>query len=267
MSKILDWIKAHKVATIFIILGAFFLPLVFVHIAYRISAVTPWFSSTWNSGDLITYFAGFEAFFGTVFLGAITVRQNDKANELNTRMIKNEELRGVFERQPNLIIEKSIIQPFFGKYNPSNLDYILIPRDCSAQEYISNCLLYQISFELLNVSNTYASIMIIDMDMYILDKQKNSAIHKRIIFDKYLYDDCISIYNIAPKKTETVSFLVDRATLFTPLMKIFHLHIRISNSVGEIYIETISLTTRNAPGSPVFEVVSHIIMPIKDETL
>lgn len=30
MSKILDWIKAHKVATIFIILGAFFLPLIIV---------------------------------------------------------------------------------------------------------------------------------------------------------------------------------------------------------------------------------------------
>ncbi|MPM49003.1 hypothetical protein SDC9_95731 [bioreactor metagenome] len=100
MSKVLDWIKAHKVATVFIILGAFFLPLIFVHIAYRINAINPWFSSTWDSGDLITYIAGFEALVGTVILGIIAVRQNEKVIEMNENMIKREEKRDAFERQP-----------------------------------------------------------------------------------------------------------------------------------------------------------------------
>jgi hypothetical protein len=62
MSKILDWVKKHVWQTILIALGIFFLPLILVHIAYRISAVSPWFASTWYPGELITYIAGVEAF-------------------------------------------------------------------------------------------------------------------------------------------------------------------------------------------------------------
>ena len=100
MSKILDWIKKHVWQTILIVLGLFFLPLSLVHIAYRITAVSPWFASICGAGELITYIAGFEAFIGTVFLGIVAVRQNDKANELNELMLKREEKRDFYERQP-----------------------------------------------------------------------------------------------------------------------------------------------------------------------
>ncbi|MEZ4508113.1 MAG: hypothetical protein R2881_00130 [Eubacteriales bacterium] len=49
---------------------------------------------------MITYIAGFEAFFGTIFLGVVAIRQNEVANLLNERMHKAEEKRDFDERQP-----------------------------------------------------------------------------------------------------------------------------------------------------------------------
>lgn len=104
MSKILDWIKKHVWQTILIGFGLFVLPLIIVHVAYRIPAVSPWFASTWQAGELITYIAGFEAFIGTVVLGAVAVRQNDKANELSERVFRVEEESNLFAHYPNLVI-------------------------------------------------------------------------------------------------------------------------------------------------------------------
>lgn len=104
MSKILDWIKKHVWQTILIGLAAFFVPLILVHVAYRISAVSPWFASTWEAGELITYIAGFEAFIGTVFLGSVAAKQNEIAINLSEKQIKVQESQGLFERQPELSI-------------------------------------------------------------------------------------------------------------------------------------------------------------------
>ncbi|PKM40978.1 MAG: hypothetical protein CVV04_00515 [Firmicutes bacterium HGW-Firmicutes-9] len=111
MSKILDWIKKHIWQTAMIGFSLFFLPLILVHIAYRIPAISPWFASTWQAGELITYIAGFEAFLGTVVLGLVAIRQNDKSNELNERMLNAEEKRDLFERQPIIdVLDCSISQ-------------------------------------------------------------------------------------------------------------------------------------------------------------
>lgn len=104
LSNILDWVKKHVWQTVLIVFGLFFLPLILVHIAYRIQAISPWFTSAWEAGELITYIAGFEAFLGTVFLGIIAAQQNEKATKLNERMLTNEENRDSFERQPCLMI-------------------------------------------------------------------------------------------------------------------------------------------------------------------
>ena len=87
MSKILDWIKKHVWQTILIGFGLFVLPLIIVHVAYRIPAVSPWFASTWQAGELITYIAGFEAFIGTVALGCATVYLNASANKLSSSLL------------------------------------------------------------------------------------------------------------------------------------------------------------------------------------
>ena len=105
MSKILDWIKKHVWQTVLIGFGLFFLPLILVHVAYRIPATSPWFASTWEAGELITYIAGFEAFLGTVALGGATVYLNRKANEINTKLLDHEKKRTAFERQPEIAVK------------------------------------------------------------------------------------------------------------------------------------------------------------------
>ena len=95
MSKILDWIKKHVWQTILIGFGLFFIPLILVHVAYRIPAISPWLASSWNSGELLTYIAGFEAFIGTVFLGITSVN-------LNENLLNHEKLKSLFERKPEI---------------------------------------------------------------------------------------------------------------------------------------------------------------------
>lgn len=112
MSKILDWIKKHVWQTVLIGFGLFFMPLILVHVAYRIPAISPWFASTWQAGELITYIAGFEAFIGTVFLGVVAVRQNDEANELSELMLKAKEKQDLFERQPIVSISNGTAEFF-----------------------------------------------------------------------------------------------------------------------------------------------------------
>jgi len=102
MSKILDWIKKHVWQTVLIGFGLFILPLILVHIAYRIPAISPWFASTWESGELITYFAGFEAFIGTIFLGFVATRQNEEANEISNRVFNHELRRSIYEYIPEI---------------------------------------------------------------------------------------------------------------------------------------------------------------------
>ena len=109
MKKYLDWIVAHKTKTGLIVFGLFIIPLIVIHLLYK--WITPHYmlQSSWSSGELITYIAGFEAFVGTIVLGIIAVRQNEKVIEMNERMIKREEKRDAFERQPILEISNCTV--------------------------------------------------------------------------------------------------------------------------------------------------------------
>ena len=88
MRKILERIKKHKKMTFGLCIFVFLFPLVAVHVLFKINAINNWFAATWSAGELLAYIAGFEAFLGTVVLGAITVYQSDKANEANERLSK-----------------------------------------------------------------------------------------------------------------------------------------------------------------------------------
>lgn len=88
MRKILEWIKKHKLLTFGLCVLTFSLPLIVVHMLFKTPAINNWFTATWSAGELLAYIAGFEAFLGTVVLGAITVYQSDKANEANERLNK-----------------------------------------------------------------------------------------------------------------------------------------------------------------------------------
>ena len=86
MKKLLDWIKNHKWMTILICALLFVVPLVTVHILFKIPAWSDCLAAEWSAGELLAYIAGFEALLGTVFLGLITVYQTERANYVTERL-------------------------------------------------------------------------------------------------------------------------------------------------------------------------------------
>lgn len=86
MEKILNWILKHKIITALLCVIAFAAPLVVVHIVFNIEPDNQWFAAKWGAGDVLSYVAGFEALLGTVILGAVTMRQSGRANEMNVRL-------------------------------------------------------------------------------------------------------------------------------------------------------------------------------------
>lgn len=75
MVSVLEWIKKNKGKTIFICLLLFILPLVVVHFLFKLHG-PGWLVAEWTAGDVLGYVAGFEAFLGTVALGALALWQN-----------------------------------------------------------------------------------------------------------------------------------------------------------------------------------------------
>ena len=68
MKRLLDWIKTHTGATILICALFFVVPLVTVHILFKIPAWSDCLVAVWSAVELLAYIAGFEALIGTVFL-------------------------------------------------------------------------------------------------------------------------------------------------------------------------------------------------------
>lgn len=88
MKKLYEWISKHKVWTIIICSLAFVLPLVIVHALFKYYFGIDWLVADWESGDVLSYIAGFEAFIGTVFLGIVSFEQNRRAEEANKKLAK-----------------------------------------------------------------------------------------------------------------------------------------------------------------------------------
>lgn len=86
MKKMLEWIIRHKIKTILIIFGLFFVPLIVIHILFSFSMQNDFIAAKWSAGELIGYISGFYAFVGTVALGALALWQNEKANEINDKL-------------------------------------------------------------------------------------------------------------------------------------------------------------------------------------
>ena len=85
--------------TISIIILVFFIPIVFVHILFKIDCGKEWLQPEWPAGDIITYIAGFEACVSTAALSFLALWQNQKHKEENDKMerrlieIENEKIR------------------------------------------------------------------------------------------------------------------------------------------------------------------------------
>lgn len=114
-NKIVAWIQAHKAQTACIIFTAFILPLIIVHILFKLTTDIDWFVAKWEAGDVLAYIAGFEALLGTVILGLITVKQSQDAQEMNECLSReNNYLQKIsvqrllpFIKIPKVIVEDS----------------------------------------------------------------------------------------------------------------------------------------------------------------
>jgi len=105
MNKIYKWVSKHKIWFAVICVAAFVLPLIIVHVLsnkwflskIKLFLNTPWLITEWGAGDILQYVAGFEAFAGTVLLGALTLWQNERFKEENDK--SQERLQKISEEQ------------------------------------------------------------------------------------------------------------------------------------------------------------------------
>ena len=114
MKKLLDWIKNHKWITILICVLLFVVPLIAVHILFKIPAWSDCLVAEWSAGELLAYIAGFEALVGTVFLGLITVYQTEQANAVSQQLGKeNNEMQKIMAQKllPIIRMEKARLMP------------------------------------------------------------------------------------------------------------------------------------------------------------
>lgn len=234
MSKILDWIKSHKALTVLIAAAVFLLPLVCVHIAYKINAVSPFFVSTWDSGNLITYIAGFEAFLGSLFLGGVAVYQNKKANELNVRMLENEEKHRKFERTPCVQISprKVTIQTITNVLNhPGPIYYYKdyrelgnYPSDYWDKEY------FLFSWEVKNAASKQIRVTLNKLELKMPKQQET------LIFTKNWMNLSLEMPYIVPQNSIDIGFIIDIETMEPKNNLEGDLVLEILNDVNEVYI-------------------------------
>lgn len=81
MENLIIWIKKNKLFFGFIVLLLFLVPLLIVHILFKLNSNIEWLLAEWSAGDVLAYIAGFEAFIGTVALGALALWQNQQINK------------------------------------------------------------------------------------------------------------------------------------------------------------------------------------------
>lgn len=85
MKNILKWIEKHKV---FVVLMCIFLPMIIIHILFKIETNCNWIQAEWQAGDVLGYFGDVLAFAATVVLGVITLKLNDRAVAQNDKLVQ-----------------------------------------------------------------------------------------------------------------------------------------------------------------------------------
>ena len=251
ISDILDWIKKHVWQTILIGFGLFFLPLFIVHIAYRIPAISPWFASTWEAGELITYIAGFEAFVGTVILGVVAARQNDKANDLNELMLKNDERRAAFERQPCIRIQYCNFKQNDKRDMFHRFEKPYFPHKAQIEQDVPENPIYHMIIQLINVSKSHATILLQSFNIIDLNEPDHN-----LTYDEVSFSQAKSDFNLASNQTVSLCFSIDKNRLFSRCPKLCHLNLRLFNSIGEVCNEQLTFLIELRNGEPFFEFIA-----------
>ncbi|NCT38071.1 hypothetical protein GTW56_18405 [Bacillus sp. EB93] len=91
MKRINEWVQINKIKSVLIVLLTFYLlPLLIVHILYKIPTISTVFITKWSAGELIDYSVTFMAFLGTLALGGVAYIQNNRLNKINNDLIQHQ---------------------------------------------------------------------------------------------------------------------------------------------------------------------------------
>ena len=88
MDKVTDWILRHKIKAVIICVFIFFIPLIIVHILYKINIKYEWFHAAWSAGEIIAYVCTFYSLIGSLILGVTAVNQSKRANNLSLKIFE-----------------------------------------------------------------------------------------------------------------------------------------------------------------------------------
>ena len=81
----------HIIVNIIIAILLFTLPLIIINILFKMKTDIWFLKAEWSAGEVLSYIGGFEALLGTIILGVVAIKQNNKANDINDRLLKMEE--------------------------------------------------------------------------------------------------------------------------------------------------------------------------------
>lgn len=132
MQELFRWIRAHKRICIAVIVSVF-LPIIVIHILFKINTDCYWIQADWSSGDILGYFGDVLAFLGTVILGFVSLKLNAKAVKQNDKLIamqhNQEKTIAIFDQEKLLSLftknEDPILPKRLAKEGVDlNLDYI-----------------------------------------------------------------------------------------------------------------------------------------------
>lgn len=133
MDNIFKWISGHKKLCFWMMVGCIVLPIVTIHVLFKLKTNCYWIEADWTSGDILGYFGDVLAFLGTVVLGYVSLLLNEKAVKQNDKLINmqhnQEKAIAIFNQEEPLVLYTKNEDPILIKRLEKdgidvNLDYI-----------------------------------------------------------------------------------------------------------------------------------------------
>jgi len=159
------WFIKHK----FLVLGilvffVFIIPLFVINVLFKWNSHIWFLEAEWSAGEALNYIVSFEAFFGTVLLGAVAIYQNNLAQDNNQKILKLQEETQAFQMKDKaapfdlsflITDEKNSYYVTLDrdlKYTVTNTDFLHLSLLCkSIDRKKSN--IFVMMFEIENISN------------------------------------------------------------------------------------------------------------------
>lgn len=207
MEKILNWIKLHKVRTIFILAAIILLPIIVLHLLFKIRTDYYWIQADWQSGDVLGYFGDVLSFVGTIILGYVAIIQAEKANQLSNELLK---------------IEKNRIKPCLDV--SAQLYKIYLAEDANNKLVEINNNNSDMIMEFLYTENPRTGITttcaVIELE---IANNGHSDIQRMFVNDNCFYLSAVEPFN---SQNEKIVFFVGDTSLKVNEKKILYIHIR-----------------------------------------